>query len=251
MAEISTATSASTSPRPGSGAMFDGIAERYDLINRLMSFGLDRAWRRRTVAALALPPAARALDLATGTADVALEIARRHPDAEVIGLDPSMGMLGIGRAKVARELGKASKVRLELGSAEQLPLADESFHGVSIAFGIRNVADRPAALSEIFRVLKPGGRLALLEANEPSGLLAPLVRFYLRQIIPRLGALLSGDREYRYLQTSIASFPEPAVFARQLEENGLCVLTRQTLAFGACTLYVATPYPSAKTGSAS
>lgn len=231
-------------PRPGSGAMFDGIAHRYDLINRLMSFGLDRRWRRQTVAALALPSPAVALDLATGTADVALEIARRHPRAEIQGLDPSAGMLVIGRDKV-QAAGFAERIHLQEGQAESLPFAAGSFDGVSIAFGIRNVADRAAGLREIARVLKPGGRLVVLEANEPSGLLAPFVRFYLRVIIPRLGALLSGAREYRYLQTSIAAFPAPQAFAELMRSCGLQVLEIRSLAFGACTLYVATPITAA------
>ncbi len=221
--------------------MFDGIARRYDPLNRLMTFGLDRGWRVKAVRSLALPREARVLDLATGTADVALLIARLHPDAQVVGLDPSANMLAIGQEKVAAE-GLAGRVTLELGEAEKLPYPDASFDGVTIAFGIRNVADRPAALREMARVLKPGGRLAILEANEPRGLWAPLTRIHTRWVVPLLGALLSSGREYRYLQDSMAAFPPPAEFSPQPSQRTASRCSRaESLAFGTCTLYVARP----------
>ena len=146
---------------PGSGKMFDQIAGRYDLLNRLMSMGIDQSWRRKTVAALALPADARVLDLATGTGDLALMIARLHQDAKVVGSDPSSRMLEVGVEKVARS-GLADRVQLELGDAQSLPYEDDSFDGCCIAFGIRNVPDRSAALAEMSRVTKPGGRVAVL-----------------------------------------------------------------------------------------
>ena len=228
------------SPRPGSGAMFDAIAHRYDPINKLMTFGLDRSWREKAVRALALPAGARVLDLATGTGDVALLLARRHPDAQVIGLDPSANMLAVGKVKVA-ERGLAGRVRLELGDAEKLPYENASFDGVTIAFGIRNVEDRPAALREIARVLRPNGRLAILEANEPRGMLAPLTRLHCRVVVPLIGALLSSRQEYQYLQSSMAAFPPPAVFSGILASCGLEVVREESLGFGTCTLYVAKP----------
>ena len=227
--------------RPGSGAMFDRIAGRYDLLNRLMSLGLDRGWRRRAVAALPRRPGARVLDLATGTADVALEVLRQNPDANVVGLDPSPKMLEIGAAKVAGK-GLAERIELRPGRAEELPFADRSFDGVTIAFGIRNVPDRGAALREMARVTRTDGRVAILELSEPSaGLVAPLARLHVRWLVPRLGGWLSGDREYRYLQTSIADFPPPQEFARQMASRGLEVLRITPLALGACCLFVARP----------
>lgn len=221
--------------------MFDRIAGRYDLLNRLMSLGLDRGWRRRTVAALPQTPGARVLDLATGTADVALEVLRQNPAATVVGLDPSPKMLEIGAAKVAA-LGLGERIELRSGRAEDLPFADDSFDGVTIAFGIRNVPDRARALAEMARVTRRDGRVAILELGEPSsGLLAPLARFHVRRLVPRLGAWLSGDREYRYLQTSIAAFPTATELARRMAEAGLEVLAVRPLAFGACNLFVARP----------
>jgi demethylmenaquinone methyltransferase/2-methoxy-6-polyprenyl-1,4-benzoquinol methylase len=228
-------------PANGSGAMFDRIAARYDAMNRVLSFGLDRGWRRRTVRALQLGPNPRVLDLATGTGDLAVDIARRHPDATVIGLDPSRQMLAIAEAKLARR-GLADRVSVVVGDAQQLPYGDGEMDAATIAFGIRNVPDRPRALREMARVVKRGGRIAVLELGEPRrGVLATAARFHTRHVVPRLGALLSGAREYRYLQRSIAAFPPSAEFAQIMERAGLHVLEVVPLTFGVCTLYVATP----------
>ncbi len=221
--------------------MFDQIAGRYDLLNRLMSMGIDQSWRRKTVAALELPHDARVLDLATGTADLALMIARLHPDAQVVGSDPSRRMLEVGIEKVKR-VGLSDRVELQEGDAQALPFADDSFDGCCIAFGIRNVPDRSAALAEMARVTKSGGRVAVLELSEPRvGFLSPVARFHLREVIPRLGGMLSGSREYRYLQQSIAAFPPSDEFARQMGAAGLNVLEVKPFTFGACTLFVAEP----------
>lgn len=231
---------AAASPRPGSGAMFDRIAGRYDLLNRVISMGLDRRWRRRAVAAVA-GSGDRLLDLATGTGDVALEIARQAPGASVVGLDPSPRMLEQAAAKVAAA-GLAGRVELTPGRAEALPFDDDAFDGAIIAWGIRNVADRPKALAEMARVVRAGGRVAILEGTEPrSHPLAPFARFYLHQVVPRLGAWLSQERAYRYLQTSIEAFPQPPEFAELMGASGLDVLEVKPLTFGVCCLFVARP----------
>jgi len=228
-------------PAFGSGAMFDKIAARYDTMNRVLSFGLDRGWRRRTVRALQLGAAPRVLDLATGTGDLAVDIARMHPGATVIGLDPSREMLAIAQRKLAAR-GLAGRVTLVRGDAQHLPYASCEMDAATIAFGIRNVPDRLAALREMARVVRPGGRIAVLELGEPRrGLLARAARFHTRHVVPRLGALLSGAREYRYLQRSIAAFPPSAEFAAVMESAGLHVIDVAPLSFGVCTLYVATP----------
>lgn len=224
----------------GSGQMFDGIAARYDLVNRVISLGIDQSWRRRTVRALTLPTGARVLDLATGTGDLALLIARSEPTAHVVGLDPSEKMLAIARAKVDKA-GLAERIELVTGDAEALPFEDATFDGVSIAFGIRNVPNRPRALAEMARVTKPGGRVAVLELSEPrGGVLGPLARFHVHTVVPTVGALLSGAPEYRYLQRSIAAFPPADEFAALMTAAGLDVETPHPLTFGVCHLYVGT-----------
>ena len=228
-------------PRGGSGEMFDHIAHRYDLLNRVMSMGIDKSWRRRTVRALSLSAGARVLDLATGTGDLAIEIARSEPTTHVVGLDPSEGMLECGREKVTRA-GLADRVELVSGDAQQLPFGDDSFHGVTIAFGIRNVPDRAKALREMARVTRPGGHVAILELSEPrGGVMGPLARFHVHTVIPWVGSILSGAREYRYLQQSIAAFPPAEQFADLMRESGLEMLDVVRLTFGTCHLYVATP----------
>jgi len=225
----------------GSGAMFDAIAPRYDFLNRVLSLGIDQRWRKATAGALALPENARVLDLATGTGDLAVMVARRVGDCRVTGLDPSEGMLEVGRLKVAR-LGLAHRIELVQGDAQRLPFEDESFNGVCIAFGIRNVPDRSKALREMARVTRPGGRIAILELSEPErGILAPIARFHVHTVVPTLGAWLSGAHEYRYLQRSIAAFPAARVFASQMEEAGIEMLEVSPLTFGVCHLYVGTP----------
>jgi demethylmenaquinone methyltransferase/2-methoxy-6-polyprenyl-1,4-benzoquinol methylase len=229
------------STRLGSGEMFDAIAARYDLLNRVISLGVDQRWRRRMVEAIEARPGHRVLDLATGTADVAIQVAKKHPDTTIVGLDPSAKMLEVGRDKIAAG-SLATRVSLELGDAQQLPFEDASFDASVMAFGIRNVPDRGAALREMARVVRPGGRVVILELNEPrSGILGPLARFHVHTIVPLVGAALSGSKEYSYLQASIAAFPSPEDFAAQMAESGLEVLRVEPQTFGVACLFVATP----------
>jgi len=224
----------------GSGAMFDAIAGRYDLVNRIMSFGTDHSWRRKTVAALKLGerPNPHVLDLATGTADVTLEAVRQYPTAAVVGADPSEKMLEVGRQKIeAAELN--DQIELVSGAAEALPFEDETFDGVTIAFGIRNVKDRPAGLREMLRVTKPGGRVAILELNEPeSGWTAPFAKLHIRKIVPMMGGLISGNREYRYLQSSIAAFPTAEEFSELMREAGFEIDDVIRITFGVAHVFV-------------
>jgi demethylmenaquinone methyltransferase / 2-methoxy-6-polyprenyl-1,4-benzoquinol methylase len=228
-------------PRDGSGAMFDGIAARYDLVNRVISLGIDQSWRRKTVRALDLAKSHRVLDLATGTADLAIQVARTEPSVNVVGLDPSGKMLAVGRVKVTRaELD--DRVELVQGDAQELPFADQAFDSVCIAFGIRNVPDRGKALREMARVTRRGGRIAILELSEPrAGLLGFMARFHIHTVVPYVGALLSGVKEYRYLQRSIAAFPPADEFAALMQSSNLNVLGVHALTFGVCHLYVAEP----------
>ncbi len=219
----------------GSGAMFDLIAPRYDLLNRLLSLGLDRWWRRRLVNTVL--GAERVLDVATGTADVALAIARRDLQARVVGLDPSEGMLDVGRRKLARA-GVADRVSLTLGDAQLLPFDANLFDACTVAFGIRNVPDRDQALEEMCRVTRPGGVVAVLELSEPrSGLMGPLARFHVHRMVPWLGGLLSGAQAYEYLKDSVAAFPPAPEFAASMEASGLSNVRARRLGFGTAHLY--------------
>jgi demethylmenaquinone methyltransferase/2-methoxy-6-polyprenyl-1,4-benzoquinol methylase len=232
------ANKASSGP-DGSGAMFDAIADRYDLLNRLMSGGRDRAWRTKTSSVLGSPKLV--LDLATGTGDLALEIARMYPDSRVTGLDPSERMLAIGRAKTEKA-GLACRVDYVHGDAQRLPFPGGSFDAISMAFGIRNVPDRPLALTEMARVAKRGARIAILELTEPQGRwLGALARLYVHGIVPAMGSLISGAKEYGYLSRSIAKFPAPKAFVEIAERAGLDLVEMHAFAFGACHLFLFTP----------
>ncbi len=223
-------------PVDGSGAMFDRIARRYDLLNRLMSFGIDRIWRRKLLNAL--PSEGRILDVATGTADVAIAIAQNNEQVSVVGLDPSVGMLEVGVEKV-QACGLDGQVQLEMGDAQKMNYPDDHFAGACISFGIRNVPDRSLGLQEMTRVTEPGGYVVVLELSEPKGgLMAALARIHVHHIVPMLGALISGDKEYRYLQKSIAAFPPAQDFVQLMEKVGLESVTAERLTFGTAHLYV-------------
>ncbi len=229
--------------RPGSGAMFDRIARRYDMLNRVLSLGLDRRWRRLTVAALRLEPGHRVLDLATGTGDLALAMLRSCPGASVVGIDPSEEMLAVAHQKWERQSaadgGSREALELGVGEAEQLPFDDAAFDSVAIAFGLRNVPDRERGLREMARVTRPGGHIAILELGEPRGpVLGRMARLHIHVIVPRVGALLSGAREYRYLEKSIAAFPPPEQVTAMMERSGIEPLEARRLTFGACYLFV-------------
>jgi demethylmenaquinone methyltransferase/2-methoxy-6-polyprenyl-1,4-benzoquinol methylase len=224
-------------------AMFDEIAPRYDLLNRVLSFGTDVRWRRRAVRLLAeaLPPdhsLLRLLDVATGTADLALELARTLTPAEVVGVDLSEGMLGRGREKVAAaDLGGV--VNLVQADAAALPFEDASFDGATVAFGVRNFEDLWAGLAGIRRVLKPGAPLVVLEFSHPRAFpIKQGYEFYSRHVMPRVGRAVSRSRAaYDYLPESVAAFPDGADFLREMGTAGYRDLTERRLTFGVATLY--------------
>lgn len=218
-------------------AMFDGIAPRYDLANTLLSLGLDRRWRRAAVrAALAVRPD-RILDVATGTAELALALKRARPEAEVRGVDVAERMLEVGRTKSARA---GLRVALETGDGMDLPYEDASFDVVTVGYGLRNFTDVDAGLREFRRVLSSGGRLVVLEfPPPPGGSFGRLFRAYFTRLLPRLGGLISGDREaYAYLPASVLAFPEPEALAARMEAAGFEAVTWTSQTLGISALHV-------------
>jgi demethylmenaquinone methyltransferase/2-methoxy-6-polyprenyl-1,4-benzoquinol methylase len=199
--------------------MFDRIAPRYDLLNRLLSAGVDARWRRRALDALELRPPAQVLDLCTGTADLLIEALRRDARHSGVGVDLSRGMLARGAEKLHAR-GLAARATLVSAAAEQLPVRAGVFDAALVGFGIRNVSDTPGALRELLRVLRPEGRLVVLEFSEPKGVLAPAFRLYFRQLLPRLAGLVSDGAAYTYLPASVARFPLPNAFAGFMREAG-------------------------------
>jgi demethylmenaquinone methyltransferase / 2-methoxy-6-polyprenyl-1,4-benzoquinol methylase len=218
--------------------MFDAIAGRYDLLNTVLSGGLDR-YRRRAVRSLRLTGRERLLDVCTGTADVAMAGARRRPGAaRVIGVDFAGAMLAHGVTKV-RGRGLDARVQLVRGDAMRLPVADASVDAVTIAFGIRNVQQPEVACAELLRVLKPGGRLAILEFGLPVvPAVRPLYLWYFNHVLPRIGRAVSRHHAaYDYLPQSVGSFPWGNAFGRILSATGFSQVEARPLSLGIVYLY--------------
>lgn len=221
------------------GEMFSSIAPRYDLLNRLLSLGIDRRWRRAAAARIPGGPGGRHLDVATGTGDVALEIFRQKgKGAFVAGADISLEMMRIGREKGARA-GVSGRMAFVRAPGEALPFRDGVFDSALVAFGIRNVVDRERGLAEMCRVVRPGGRVIVLEFSLPdASVIGAAYRFYFTKVLPRIGGLVSRRSAYAYLPDSVREFPPPPVFAEMMRSAGCASVDRQPLTFGIATLYV-------------
>ncbi len=222
--------------------MFSTIAHRYDLLNRVLSLGIDRYWRKFAVNQLPEVENAQFLDVATGTCDVALEIIRRFPrDAKVVGVDFSDKMLELGKEKVAAaDCGE--KIDVRFADVTNLPFEDNSFDASIIAFGIRNVQDYKKGVSEMGRVVKSGGKVIILEfTSVQNRFFKPLYHFYIIRVLPFIGEIISGKRgAYKYLPDSMLHFPPPDEFKTAMEETGLQDVRYYKLNFGITAVHVGT-----------
>ena len=220
--------------------MFDAIAPRYDLLNRVLSLGIDQYWRKRAIALLKDEAPERILDVATGTGDLAIQALTLDPK-KVVGVDISEEMLRFGREKLARmDLG--DRIELKRGDAERLPFSDSQFDAVLVAFGVRNFEDLDKGLVEIRRVLKPGGSLVVLEFSQPQAFpVKQAYTFYSKHILPRIGGAVSKDTgAYEYLPASVEAFPYGEAFLDRLRAAGSTNPSAQPLTFGIASLYKGT-----------
>ena len=221
-------------------SMFAGIAPRYDLMNRLMTLGLDAGWRRLASVQAFVGEGGRALDACCGTGDLTLSLARVWPGAAVVGLDLTEGMLEVARRKAARDPSIAGRVSFVHGDLLDLPFADDEFAAVTVGWGVRNVPDVPRAFAEMRRVTRPGGRVVCLESTlAPPGPQRAFQDVWMGRVVPRLGGVVAGDaRAYSYLPASVAAFPRAAELAAVMSRAGLVRVRYRRLGFGAVALHV-------------
>ena len=216
--------------------MFDEISPRYDLLNHVLSMNVDRYWWWRTARAFRSTlqrPVSRALDLCCGTGDMATALRRQGPGAEIVGADFSRGMLSRGARKF-----ESSRIAPVEADALRLPFPDQSFDLVVSAFGFRNLANYELGLNEIYRVLRPGGEVGILDFSEPGGLFGKAYGFYFRTVLPRIGTLISGVRgPYSYLPASVARFPQPEKMMERMRTVGYRNVSWQPYNFGIAGLY--------------
>ena len=221
-------------------AMFDRISPKYDRLNHLLSLNIDKLWRRKTAKIVAKSQPKNILDLATGTADLAIELAKRNPQAHIIGVDISEKMLDIGKTKIIKQ-NLESQIELQLGDAAALPFENNSFNAVTVAFGVRNFEDLERGLTEIHRILKPNGQAFILEFSMPERF--PVKQAYLlyfKHILPSIGRWISKDAAaYRYLPESVERFPKPDRFLDLLAAKGFKDLEKKALSLGIATIYSA------------
>ena len=219
--------------------MFDNVSGNYDLLNRILTFGIDIKWRKKVVKIVGDKNPGTILDIATGTGDFAIMLAKLNPK-KIIGLDLSKGMLDVGIKKV-KEKNLDGLIEMVLGDSENLPFKDNSFDAVTVGFGVRNFENLDKGLQEVLRVLKPKGVFVILETSQPEKFpVKQLFNFYSKFIIPTIGKIFSKDkRAYTYLPKSAAVFPYGKKFNNILEKNGFNNATNKPLTFGAASIYTA------------
>lgn len=220
--------------------MFDNIAPWYDFLNHFLSLGIDISWRKKAIAYLKNTRPKMVLDVATGTADLALEAYSQLSPDKIIGLDIAAEMLEIGRQKIGRKK-LSDKIELMLADSENMPFADNTFDAVTVAFGVRNFEDLERGLAEMLRVLKPNGKVVILEFSKPRAFpFKQFYNFYFRNMLPVIGRITSKDpKAYSYLYESVMAFPDGKDFVNVLEKIGYHSTTYKNLTLGISTIYVA------------
>lgn len=218
--------------------MFDSIAEKYDFLNHVLSFGVDILWRKRAVKLIDIKQNHTHLDLATGTGDFAFEVAKNDYVKKIVGLDISTEMIKFANIKNQKNIN-SNKIEFIVGDAEKLPFEDSSLDSVSISFGIRNFGNQEQSLKDIHRVLKPNGQLIILEfAKNKTPIIGILFNFYFKYVLPKIGALLSKDKEaYTYLPDSVETFPSQNEFLKLIEDSGFATCYYKNYTFGISTLF--------------
>ena len=219
--------------------MFDNIAPKYDLLNHTLSMSIDRVWRRRVVGEVRRAKPGRILDVATGTGDLAIAMARRIRDVQVLGVDLSEQMLAVARRKIEAR-GLDGRIVLDRGDAERLAVADASVDVATVAFGVRNFGDLGAGLRELARTIKPGGKVVILEFSRPRNrVFRALYEFYSYKILPCIGGLVSRDkRAYEYLPASVGEFPAPEEFMAMMARAGFRNCRARSQSFGIAQIYI-------------
>lgn len=238
--EVKPDLSLNTSKKEQVEEMFNSIAPKYDFLNRFLSLGIDKIWRKKAISYLKPLQPKKMLDVATGTGDLALAAMKHLAPDEIIGLDIAEQMLAFGRVKIDKK-GWSGQIKMMQGDSESLPFEDNKFDAITVAFGVRNFQHLSKGLKEMNRVLKPGGRLVVLEFSKPSAFpYKQVYNFYFTYILPVMGNLLSNSKNaYTYLPESVKHFPEGEAFVSFLTEAGFKNSMVKPLTFGTCSLYIA------------
>jgi len=217
--------------------MFNNISKRYDLLNHLLSLGIDIYWRKQAIKLLKADRPQLILDMATGTADFAIEAMSLKPE-KIIGVDISEGMLDVGRKKL-KKMKLDQRIELKLGDSERIPFDDNIFDAIIVAFGVRNFENLEQGLADMYRVLKPGGKVVVLEFSKPTAFpFKQLYNFYFKSILPLVGRMISKDQSaYTYLPESVQVFPDGQAFLKVLQKVGYYQTVCKTLTFGISSIY--------------
>jgi len=240
MAEVKPYENSELSKKAQVEQMFDNISGNYDFLNHVLSMNIDKGWRKKTVRAIAKNNPKTILDVATGTGDLAIALAKGTGADTITGIDISQGMLNVGIEKI-KKLGLENTIKMQKADSENLPFSDNHFDAITVAFGVRNFENLEKGLAEMLRVLKPGGMVGVLEFSQPQKFpFKQGYNFYFKNILPGLGRMISKDSSaYTYLPESVGAFPHGNDFVKIMQKVGYSSATARTLTFGVASFYTA------------